>query len=337
MKKIQVEIIGAGRIAYVHALNITRSIPFADVKGIADPYLTDQAKKWIAELEIPVVSENYRGLLADDDIKAVAICSPTDTHAQITREAVQAGKDVFCEKPIDLDPEQIRKTLDIVEASGQKMQVGFNRRFDHNSAALRQAVETKRIGELHMVRITSRDPSPPPINSIKSSGGLFMDMTIHDFDMVRFLCGSEVEEIFAYGTVLVDPAIGEADDIDTAVISMKMANGVLAYIENSREAVYGYDQRAEVFGSRGAMKSRNDVPHTAVFSGKEGVVGEKPLHFFLERYNESYIAVMKVFLEALRDGKDVPVGGIDGLNSVLVARSAMESLKSGRIVKVSYT
>ena len=336
MKKVQVGIIGAGRIAYVHAHNIVRNIPFAELRCIADPFLTDTARAWINELGVPVVHANFQALLDDTSIQAVIICSPTDTHARLTCEAVKAGKDVFCEKPMDLDSREIRKTLEVVKASGRKVQVGFNRRFDHNFAALREAVTSKRIGDIQLVRVTSRDPAAPPVSYVKSSGGLFKDMTIHDFDMVRFLTGSEVEEIFAYGTVLVDKAIGEAGDIDTAVVSMKLANGSLAYIENSREAVYGYDQRAEVFGSQGAMESRNDTASTAVFSGKDGVVAEKPLYFFLERYNDAFIAEMKAFLEAVRDDKDVPVGGVDGLNSVLVAEAAMQSLKTGKSVKVAY-
>jgi len=336
MDRIQVGIIGAGRIAYVHAHNIVRNIPFADVKGVSDPYLTEKAKAWISELGITNIYDNYQALLQDDEIQAIIICSPTDTHAQLIRESVQAGKDVFCEKPMDLNSSEIKKTLEVVKASGKKVQVGFNRRFDHNFAALREAVVTKKIGDLHLVRITSRDPSPPPVSYVKSSGGLFKDMTIHDFDMVRFLTGSEVDEIFAYGSVLVDKAIGEAGDIDTAVVSMKMANGSIAYIENSRKAVYGYDQRAEVFGSAGAMESRNDVPNTAIFSGKDGVTGEKPLYFFLERYNDAFTAEMKAFLEAVRDDVDVPVGAVDGLNSVLIAEAALKSLQTGKSVKVAY-
>jgi myo-inositol 2-dehydrogenase/D-chiro-inositol 1-dehydrogenase len=336
MANIQVGIIGAGRIAYVHANNIVRNIPFADVKAISDPYLTDKAREWIADLGIQTVTDDYKALLQDPEIQAIIICSPTNLHAQMIRESVQAGKDVFCEKPMDLASAEIRKTLEVIKASGKKVQVGFNRRFDHNFAALQEAVATKKIGDLHLVRITSRDPSPPPVSYVKVSGGLFKDMTIHDFDMVRFLTGSEVEEIFAYGAVLVDSAIGEAGDIDTAVISMKMKNGAIAYIDNSREAVYGYDQRAEVFGSAGAMETQNDKPNTAVFSGKDGVTGEKPMYFFLERYNDAFTVEMKAFLEAIRDGKDVPVGGTDGLYSVLIAEAALESLKSGKSVKVNY-
>lgn len=336
MKEISVGIIGAGRIAYVHANNIQRNIVGAKVKGISDPYMSDDAKKWIKELNIEVATDSYKDLLNDDEIDAIIICSPTNTHSQMIREAVGANKDVFCEKPLDLDSKEIKKSLEVVAASGKKLQVGFNRRFDHNFAALQQAVATKKIGDLHLVRITSRDPSAPPVSYVETSGGLFKDMTIHDFDMARFLTGSEAVEVFAYGAVLVDPAIGKAGDIDTAVVSMKMENGSIVYIDNSRQAVYGYDQRAEVFGSKGAMESFNDLPHTARFSGEEGVVAEKPLYFFLERYNDAFIAEMKAFIDALRDDKEVPVGSVDGLNSVLIAEAALESLATGKSVKVKY-
>lgn len=336
MKEITLGIIGAGRIAYVHANNIQRNIVGAKVKSISDPYLSDDARKWIADLGIEVVTDSYKDLLDDKEIDAIVICSPTDTHSEMIRASVKAGKDVFCEKPLDLDSNEIRKTLDIVKETGKKVMVGFNRRFDHNFAAVQEAVATKRIGDLHLVRITSRDPSPPPVSYVKSSGGLFKDMTIHDFDMARFLTGSEAVEVFAYGAVLVDPEIGKAGDIDTAVVVMKMENGSIVYIDNSREAVYGYDQRAEVFGTKGAMESQNDLPHTAVFSGKDGVVAEKPLYFFLERYNEAYILEMKAFVDAIKEGKEVPVIGIDGLNSVLIAEAALESLKTGKSTKVKY-
>ena len=336
MRIIKTGIIGAGRIAYVHGNNIAKLIPGAEVKGIADPYLTEHARTWIEALGIAEVTEDYQDFLKDPEIDAVVICSPTDTHARIIREAVKAGKDVFCEKPIDLNPEEIRRTLEAVEASGRKLQVGFNRRFDHNFIALREAVVSKQIGKLRMVRVISRDPSPPPIEYIKSSGGLFMDMTIHDFDMVRYLSGSEVEEVFAYGTVLVDEEIGKAGDIDTAVITMKMRNGSLAVIDNSREAVYGYDQRAEVFGSKGSMFSGNDAPHTAVFSGAAGICAVKPMYFFLERYQEAFVQEMKEFLEAVRNDAPVPVDGTDGLKSVLVAEAAGRSLRTGKSVKPTY-
>lgn len=336
MKDMNVGIIGAGRIAHVHATNLTSYIAHVRVKTIADPYLTDNAKKWITECGIENITKDYKEILGDSDIDAVFICSSTDTHARFTREAAEAGKHIFCEKPIDLNPEEIIKTINAVKKEGVKLQVGFNRRFDHNYLALKEAVLKKKIGDLHLVRITSRDPAPPSIEYIKKSGGLFMDMTVHDFDMVRFLTDSEVDEIFAYGDVKVDPAIGRAGDIDTAIISMRMKNGVLAFIENSRETKYGYDQRGEVFGSRGAMESGNDTLHSAVLSDSKGVHAEKPLYFFLERYNNAYVAEVSNFLQAVRKDKPVSVSGIDGLHSILVAEAALKSLHSGKSEKVIY-
>ena len=336
MKKIKVGIIGAGRIGYVHAKGVSYHVPQAEVKAIADPYLSDEARAWAAELGIPVVSTEPEDILNDGEIEAVLICSSTDTHARFTQEAARKGKHIFCEKPIDMDVERIRETLDIVEECGVKMQIGFNRRFDHNFSCLRDAVVDGLVGEPHIIRITSRDPQPPPIDYVKKSGGLFMDMMIHDFDMMRFLSGAEVEEVSTYGGVMVDPAIGEAGDIDTAVVSMKLSNGALGVIENSRKAVYGYDQRAEVFGSGGAMANGNDGPHTAVLSDVSGVHAQKPYHFFLQRYTESYAEELRQFLTAVAEDKPVPVGGKDGLYPVLIGQAALQSLREGRPVKVKY-
>lgn len=334
--KIKLGIIGAGRIAHVHAKSIRFHIPEAEIKSIADPYMTQEAERWISDFNIPNLSKDYRDVIRNTEIDAVLICSSTDTHAPITREAAAAGKHIFCEKPIDLNISEIRKTIDAVDKAGVKLQVGFNRRFDHNFMALKKAVEDKTIGDLHIIKITSRDPSPPPIEYVKVSGGLFMDMTIHDFDMVRFLSGSEVEEIFAYGGVLVDRSIADAGDIDSAVVSMKLKNGAMAVIDNFRKACYGYDQRGEVFGSRGAVVTANDTPHTGIFFGENGVTAEKPLHFFLERYREAYINEITSFVEAIDQNRVVAAGGIDGLNSVIIASAAGDSLKSGKSVKVSY-
>jgi len=336
LDKIKVGIIGAGRIAQVHARSITYNIPEAEVKTIADPYLSDAAKQWCAELGISQAVKDPEVILKDPEITAVLICSSTDTHAHYSQAAAKAGKHIFCEKPVDMDVERIRETLKVVEEAGVKFQVGFNRRFDHNFLALREAVKAGKIGDPHVIRITSRDPGAPPIEYVKVSGGMFLDMTIHDFDMARYLSDSEVEEVYANGAVLVDPAIGEAGDIDTAVITLKFRNGALGIIENSRQAVYGYDQRAEVFGSGGAIASANDGAHTAVLSTAEGVQSEKPLYFFLERYMAAFTSEMKAFFEAVANDTDVPVGGMDGLYPVLIAKAAAESLKTGKPVKVQY-
>ena len=244
---VKIGIIGAGRIGKVHTESITRYVKGAEVKAIADPFINEETKAWAKSLGIAEVYDDYKKILEDKEISIVLICSSTDTHSKISLEAIAAGKHIFCEKPIDHDVNKIKEVMDALKGSNVKYQVGFNRRFDHNFRAAREAVKAGKIGELNVLKITSRDPAPPPVSYIKVSGGIFLDMTIHDFDMVRFMSGAEVEEVYAVGGVLVDKAIGEAGDIDTAIITMKLSNGALAVIDNCRRASYGYDQRVEAF------------------------------------------------------------------------------------------
>lgn len=239
---IKVGIIGAGRIGRVHSESITKYVKGAEIKAISDIRVTEELEQWAKEMGIPNVYDDYQKILQDPEIDAVLVCSSTNTHASISIEAAQAGKHIFCEKPIDANVDRIKTVLAEVEKAGVKFQVGFNRRFDHNFKAIKQRVVAGDIGEPHLIRVTSRDPAAPPIDYVKVSGGMFFDMTIHDFDMIRYLSGSEVTEVYAVGGVLVDPAIGEAGDIDTAVITLKLANGAIGVIDNSRKAVYGYDQ-----------------------------------------------------------------------------------------------
>lgn len=332
---IKLGIIGFGRIGRVHAESIMNYVKDAEVKAVADPYIDEEGKKVAADLAIANVYQDHTKIIEDPEIDAVLVCSSTDTHSQMSIEAAKAGKDVFCEKPIDHNIDKIKEVLDIVREAGVKFQVGFNRRFDNNFKAIKENIKAGEIGETHLVNITSRDPEAPPIEYVKVSGGMFFDMTIHDFDMVRFLSGSEVEEVYAAGEVLVDPKIGEAGDIDTAVITLKLENGAIAVINNSREAAYGYDQRAEVFGSKGAVEITNDKPTTAVLSTKNGVKAEKPLYFFLERYMQSFADEMKEFITAIVDDTEVPVDGIDGLKPVLIAKAAQKSLVENRPVKIA--
>ncbi len=334
-EKIRVGILGAGRIGKVHAESIAYHIPDAEVVAVSDPYLNDEAEKFMKNLGVKKLTKDYKEIINDRDIDAVLICSPTNTHSQYSIEAAQAGKHIFCEKPVDMEVERIKETVKAVEKAGVKFQVGFNRRFDHNFLKVRSLVKEGKVGDIHVVRITSRDPAAPPAEYVKNSGGMFMDMTIHDFDMARYLSGSEVEEVFAYGTVLVDPEIGKAGDIDTAVVTLKFANGALGIIENSRQAVYGYDQRVEVFGNKGAVAVSNDTASSAVLSTKEGVQSEKPLYFFLERYMESFTEEKKQFFAAIKNNTEVPVGAVDGLKPVLIAKAAYKSMKEGRPVKLS--
>ena len=335
MGKIKLGIIGAGRIGRVHAESVTFHIPDAEVVAVADPFITAEGKQFFNSIGINEILNDYHKILENKEINSVLICSSTDTHAEITIAAAKAGKNIFCEKPIDLDIKRIKETLKAVEKSGVKFQVGFNRRFDRNFKALKNSVVDGKIGKVHIVKITSRDPAPPPVEYIRVSGGLFCDMMIHDFDLARFLSGSEVVEVFANGTVLIDDAIGKAGDIDTAIVNLKFANGAIGVIDNSRQAVYGYDQRAEVFGSAGCAAVDNEKPSTAKISTKDSVSEEKPLYFFLERYMQAYAAEVKDFISAIKDGKEVSVGGRDGLNSVIIAKAALKSLKENRPVKIS--
>lgn len=334
MKKYKVGIIGAGRIGKVHGSSITYNIPNADIKSVSDIHL-DGVQEWADTLGVEQVFSDYNDILNDPDIDAVLVCSSTDTHAEISIAAAKAGKHIFCEKPIDYDLDRIDNVLKAVEEAGVKFQVGFNRRFDHNFARINQVTKDGTIGEPHIIKITSRDPEPPPVAYVKVSGGMFLDMTIHDFDMARFQAGSEVTEVFAVGGSLVDPEIGKAGDVDTAIITLKFENGAMAVIDNSRKAVYGYDQRVEVFGSKGSIEAFNDTSTNTVLRTAESVTQDKPLYFFLERYMESFNEEMKQFFEAITNDTETPVKGIDGLNSVIIGLAAKKSLEENRPVKLS--
>jgi myo-inositol 2-dehydrogenase / D-chiro-inositol 1-dehydrogenase len=333
--KIKVGVIGAGRIGKIHASNIVYYIPGAQVKTIADANLTPEIEAWAKGLGIPHVTKNPEEILSDPEITVVCICSSTDTHADFIVKAAKAGKNIFCEKPVDLTVKKVLAALAAVKKAGVKLQVGFNRRFDHNFARVHELVKSGSVGEPQLVKITSRDPAPPPPAYVAVSGGIFLDMSIHDFDMARFQAGSEVAEVYAKGAVLIDPAIGAAGDVDSALITLTFANGALGIIDNSRKAVYGYDQRVEVFGSKGAAVAENDMPSTVKLYSDANVCGDKPLYFFLERYKEAFIAEMRAFLDAVAKGSPTPVTGEDGLQNLLVALAAKKSLAEGRPVKVS--
>ncbi|MCR5783414.1 MAG: inositol 2-dehydrogenase [Clostridia bacterium] len=332
---VTIGIIGAGRIGKVHLKSITYNVPNATVKAIADPFMSAEAEAFAKDMGVRVITKDYKEIINDPEIDAVLVCSSTDTHAAISIEAIRAGKHVFCEKPVDHSVEKIQAVADALEGTNLKFQVGFNRRFDHNFAAIRKAVDDGRIGDPHIVKITSRDPEPPNPAYIKVSGGIFLDMTIHDFDMATFLVNSDVEEVYVESAVLVDPAIGEQGDVDTAIITMKMKNGALCVIDNSRRAAYGYDQRAEVFGSRGMVATSNDTLSSAVIADANGVTGEKPLFFFLERYMQSFSDEMKQFVDAVENDKEVPVGIHAGMQSVKIGLAAKKSVEEHRPVKVN--
>ncbi len=333
---LKIGIIGAGRIGKVHLESISYHVKNATVTAMADPFMNEETEKLIRSYGVSKVTKDYKDILNDKDIDAVLVCSSTDTHAAISIEAINAGKHVFCEKPVDHSIEKIQAVADALkEHPDIKFQVGFNRRFDHNFAAIRKAYDDGKIGEAHILKITSRDPEPPNPAYIKVSGGIFLDMTIHDFDMACFLTDSDVEELYVNSAVLVDPAIGEQGDVDTAIITMKMANGALAVIDNSRKAAYGYDQRAELFGSKGMVATSNDTVSSAVISNADGVTGEKTLFFFLERYMGSFSEEMRQFTEAVINDTEVPVGIHAGLQSVKIGLAARKSVEEHRPVKIS--
>ncbi len=330
-KTLRIGLIGTGRIGKVHAQAIATRVAGAELARAAD-VAAEAAAALGHQFHVPY-SQNYRDILADDSIEAVLICSSTDTHARIIVEAAAAGKHIFCEKPIDLDLRRIDDALAAVEQAGVRLFVGFNRRFDPNFARVRERIAEGAIGTPHLLRITSRDPAPPPVSYIEVSGGLFLDMTIHDFDMARFLFG-DVAEVYASGAVLVDPAIGAAGDIDTAVVTLKFASGALGTIDNSRQAVYGYDQRVEAFGSAGMVDVKNKLPNSHTLTNASGAHGEKPLYFFLERYLEAYAAEMQAFVDCVVNDTPSPVSGADGRAPVVIGLAALRSLRENRPVKI---
>jgi myo-inositol 2-dehydrogenase/D-chiro-inositol 1-dehydrogenase len=330
---VRVGVIGVGRIGRLHTENLVSRVQHAKVIALAD--INQQAAREVAgRWNLPRVTGNYREILDDPQIDAVVICSSTDTHAQLIGESAAAGKHIFCEKPVDLNLQRIDAALGAVQSAGVKLQIGFNRRFDPNFRKVREMVVEGKIGEPHIIRITSRDPAPPPLDYVKVSGGIFLDMTIHDFDMARYLLGCEVEEIFTTGAVLVDPTIGAAGDVDTAVVTLRFANGALGVIDNSRRAVYGYDQRVEVFGSAGMVTVSNNTPDTHCYSNAEGVFSAKPLYFFLERYTESFITEMQAFINSVRLNTTPPVSGLDGRIPVVMGMAAKRSLAENRPVRL---
>ena len=332
---VTVGIIGAGRIGKVHTESISNYVRNAHIKTVADPFMNDNTAAWLRSMGVENTCTDYHDILNDPEIQAVLICSSTNTHSPISLEAIAAGKHVFCEKPIDHDLGRIKEVVNALKGKNLKYQVGFNRRHDHNFAAVKQAINDGKVGDVHIIKITSRDPEPPSAEYAAVSGGMFLDMTIHDFDMVRFLAGCDAEEIYVQSAVLVDPAIGQAGDVDTAVITLKMENGAIAVIDNSRRAAYGYDQRAEVFGSKGMVATANDTLSTAVLSNADGVTGEKPLYFFLERYMQSFATEVKGFINAIENDTDTLVGVEDGLKPVLMGIAAKKSVLEHRPVKLS--
>jgi myo-inositol 2-dehydrogenase/D-chiro-inositol 1-dehydrogenase len=327
-----VAVLGVGRIGSMHADVLAHDVPGATLVGVADA-LPETAEVVAAKLGVPAIDIDK--VLERDDVEAVAICSSTDTHVDLMIEAAQADKAILCEKPISLDLPSVDRGLAAVAAAGVPLMIGFNRRFDPAHHSVREAVASGSVGDPHLVRISSRDPEPPPVAYVRVSGGIFLDMTIHDFDMARFVTGSDVAEVYADGALRIEPNFAEAGDVDTAVVTLRHENGCLTVIDNSRRSAYGFDQRVEVFGARGMAASENPAAHTGVVRTSEGTHASALPYFFLERYSLSYQREWAAFVEAVRRGTTPPVTGIDGRAPLVIGLAARRSLHERRPVRVA--
>jgi myo-inositol 2-dehydrogenase/D-chiro-inositol 1-dehydrogenase len=333
MSTVRVGIAGVGRIGRMHAEILARQIPRASVVAVADA-VADAAASVAADLQVR--GSTVDDLIAASDVDAVAICTPSESHVDLVIRAAEAGKAVFCEKPVSLDVGEVDRALAAVERAGVPFMVGFNRRFDPGHRSVQIAVQSGQIGDVQLARITSRDPALPPPGYVDHSGGIFVDMTIHDFDMAEFVVGSPVVEVFAKGAVLIDPAIGAAGDVDTAVVVLTHANGAITTIDNSRQAVYGYDQRVEVMGSGGMATSENVMKDYGRVYTAEGVTGSNLQHFFLDRYRESFIHEWRAFINYVADGGPSPVPGSAGRSPVVIGQAAWRSVREGRPIRIDH-
>jgi myo-inositol 2-dehydrogenase / D-chiro-inositol 1-dehydrogenase len=331
--RLRIGVIGAGRIGHVHADNITFRLRNAVLVGVQSGSQVLAERCSLEHGCKPYY--DYHEMLENPEVDAVCICSASNKHTEHIIAAAEAGKHIFCEKPIDTDLAQIDKALVAVRKAGVKLQVGFNRRFDTNYARVRAALVDGEIGQPHMIHITSRDPSPPSLEYVKNSGGIWLDCAIHDMDMCRFLIGDEVDEVYALGAVNIDPEIAKYGDVDTSVVTLRFRNGVIGTIDNSRQAVYGYDQRCEVLGSGGSIHINNNYNNSAVISDSKAVKRDLPLHFFMERYTDSFILEMDQFCDAVLHNKPIPCTGLDGRAPVVIALAAKKSYLDGRPVKLS--
>lgn len=331
MKKLKIGIAGLGRIGKIH-LNNLLELNNVEVIAVMDPSF--EALKYAIGKGVESGLQNYKDLLEIKELEAIVICTPTNTHADYVEIAAKSGKHIFCEKPLDLNLQRINDVLKVVEKSKIKLMIGFNRRYDNEFCKVKSSVKSGFVGEPYLVKITSRDPAPPPIEYIKNSGGLFLDMTIHDFDMARFIVDKEIQEVYAKGEAFTDISISKAGDIDTAVIVLKYTDSTLAIIDNSRKAAYGYDQRLEVFGSKGMVQANNVMIDNNNLFTQNGVKSSLPMNFFMERYADAYKKEIIDFIDSVTNNKQVSVSGIDGLKSLQIGLAANKSLKENRPVKV---
>ncbi len=332
-RRVNIAVIGTGRMGSVHARNLARAIPTAHLVAVCDIRL-EVAQAVADELGVTRVVRDYHDLLADPDIEALLIATTTDTHAFIIQDVADAGKHIFCEKPIALDLADVDRALAAVERAGVKFQVGFNRRFDKNFQRVHDIVASGEIGRPCILHIISRDPEPPSVEYARTSGGMFLDMTIHDFDMARYQVG-EIEEVYAVGKVLVAPQLAAVNDVDTTLTTLQFANGAIGVIDNSRQAVFGYDQRLEVFCSHGTAIAENELENNVIRANQEGFHTSRSLYFFMNRYAPCYVEEVRQFVECVRDDKPVPVTGADGRAAVVLGYAAWKSFREKRPVKVS--
>jgi len=332
-RKVNIAVIGTGRMGSVHVANIVRSVPEANLVAICDIRL-EVAQKVAEDLGIERVVQDYHELLQDKSIEAVLIATSTNTHADIIIDCARAGKHIFCEKPLALEIDRIDAALSAVENANVKLQVGFNRRFDRSFQKVRETVHSGQIGKPCILRITNRDPELPSKEFLKVSGGMFLDMTIHDFDMARFQIG-EVDEVYAIGNVLIDPDLNTFGDIDTDIVTLKFKNGAIGAIDNSRQAVYGYDQRLEVFCLNGVAKADNQMENTVSTGNADGFAASRLPFFFMQRYAPCYVDEVRQFVECVRDDLPTPTTGEDGRIAVVLGYAAWKSFHENRPVKVS--
>jgi len=332
-RKVNIAVIGTGRMGSVHVANLVRHIPQANLAAICDIRL-EVAQALAQDLGISRVEQNYYELLADPSIEAVLIATSTNTHARIIQDAAAAGKHIFCEKPLALELEDVDQALAAVENAHVKLQVGFNRRFDKSFQKVHKIVESGQIGNPCILRITNRDPELPAMEFLRVSGGMFLDMSIHDFDMARFQVG-EVEEVYAIGNVLIEPGLNDFGDLDTTIITLKFANGAIGAIDNSRQAVYGYDQRLEVFCTEGTAQADNETETTIRKGNRDGFLAAKLPYFFMQRYAPCYIEEVRTFIECVRDDRPTPVTGRDGRMAVVIGHAAWKSFHEQRPVKIT--
>ena len=329
---LRVGVIGVGRIGRMHAELLARQVSGAALGSVYDA-LPPTAQGVAQEFGVPAAASVEE--ILNGDVDAVAICSTADTHVELMIAAAEAGKAVFCEKPVSLELVDLDRALAAIDAAGVPFQIGFNRRFDPAHAAVQEAVASGAIGEPHLVRISSRDPAPPPREYVRTSGGLFLDMMIHDFDMARYLTGSEIVEVFARGAVRIDRMFADEGDVDTALVTLVHEDGCLTAIDNARQTAYGYDQRIEVFGSAGMAASDNPLEHTGMVVTERGAHGPVLPYFFLERYMRSYVREWEAFVEAVQSGSVPPVSGDDARAPLLIGLAAWRSLREHRPVRIS--